>query len=117
MRWSTQGENTWAHPGPCQVAAGDAGSLRSIRCTFRDHPTPPAAFLLAGGGDVYHDLATHDVDYVLSLVKASQALGQKSADAPSTLAHAPSRVFAVGSSSDAALRDAGVHDSATVMVT
>ena len=98
------------------VTTGAAGVLRSIRCTFRDHPTPSTAFLLAGGGDPYHDLATHDVDYALSLVKASLALQSPADDAPEWLAHCPSEVYAVGSSSDADLKDAGVHDSATILV-
>ena len=88
-----------------------------MRCTFRDHPTPEAAFLLGGGGDPYHDLATHDVDFVLSLVKCSQALAPRAADAPAMLAHCPTEVYAVGASSDAALAAADVHDSATIMAT
>ncbi|KAH8057589.1 oxidoreductase family [Aureococcus anophagefferens] len=99
------------------VEAGAAGALRSVRCTFRDHPTPEAAFLLGGGGDPYHDLATHDVDFVLSLIKCSQALAPRAADAPAALAHCPTEVYAVGASSDAALAAADVHDSATIMAT
>ena len=98
------------------VANGDAGAVRSVRCTFRDHPTPPLAFLLQGGGDVYHDLATHDVDYVLSLVRASQALAGLGDDAPAHLPHAPTEVYATGASSDPALAAAGIHDSATVLL-
>ena len=99
------------------VEAGAAGALRSVRCTFRDHPTPGTAFLLGGGGDPYHDLATHDVDFVLSLIKCSQALAPRAADAPAALAHCPTEVYAVGASSDAALAAADVHDSATIMAT
>ncbi|KAH8046141.1 oxidoreductase family [Aureococcus anophagefferens] len=101
---------------PLDAVWAAAGALRSVRCTFRDHPTPEAAFLLGGGGDPYHDLATHDVDFVLSLIKCSQALAPRAPTRPA-LAHCPTEVYAVGASSDAALAAADVHDSATIMAT
>jgi len=51
------------------VANGDVGDPRSIRAVFRDHPAPPPAFLADAGGDPFHDLATHDLDFILDLVK------------------------------------------------
>lgn len=63
------------------------GAPRTIRCVFRDHPTPPREFLESCGGDVYHDLATHDVDFALAVLRASGAGG---ADL------APDAVYAVG---------------------
>jgi len=66
--------------------------------------------LLGGGGDVYHDLATHDIDFALAL--ARDAFGGGDA-----VAHAPDEVYAVGSSSTPALAAAAVHDAATVVVT
>ena len=64
------------------------GAPRTIRCVFRDHPTPPRAFLESCGGDVYHDLATHDLDFALAaLRKATGADGVRLA---------PDEVYAVG---------------------
>jgi len=89
------------------VARGDAGVPRSIKCTFRDHPTPSADFLLGGGGDVYHDLATHDIDFALRLV----------ATGGGGFGAAPDEVYAIGSASDARLAAAGVDDGAIVVLT
>lgn len=61
---------------------------------------PSKAFLLAGGGDPFHDLATHDLDFILSLVGGV----------------APDEVYAVGSSLDSEMREAGVHDAATLVL-
>lgn len=44
------------------------GTIQSIHCVFRDHPMPAIEFL-KNGGDPFHDLAVHDIEYVCSLVK------------------------------------------------
>ncbi|KAJ1454220.1 hypothetical protein M885DRAFT_484756 [Pelagophyceae sp. CCMP2097] len=82
------------------VKAGDVGAPRSIRTVFRDHPTPTKAFLLQGGGDPFHDLATHDIDFILDLLEGE----------------IPDEVYAIGSSSDAELGAAGIHDAATIVL-
>lgn len=93
------------------VKDGKIGSLRSIRATFRDHPAPPVAFLAAGGGDPFHDLATHDIDYILSLVKDTLP------PSSNPYSHHPDQVWAFGTSSNDLLRSSGVMDAATVVLT
>lgn len=72
------------------------GKLQSIHTVFRDHPCPPIEFLKTGG-DPFHDLAVHDIDYVCTLV-----------------GEYPTRVYAFGTSLSPALRDVGVMDKASV---
>ncbi|KAJ0396825.1 hypothetical protein ATCC90586_005026 [Pythium insidiosum] len=72
------------------------GALRSVHTVFRDHPCPPIEFL-ATGGDPFHDLAVHDIDFVCQLV-----------------GEYPSRVLAHGTSHHEELRAAGVMDQASV---
>lgn len=89
------------------VEAGDIGSLRSVRTTFRDHPAPPPEFLACGGSNPFHDLATHDIDYILSLIKRV---------VPPCVDHHPDEVWAVGTGSTPELRSAGVFDAATLVL-
>jgi myo-inositol 2-dehydrogenase/D-chiro-inositol 1-dehydrogenase len=56
-------------------------------------------FLLTGG-DVFHDLATHDIDFILSLMDGEL----------------PSEVYARGASMEPMLKAAGVMDTATVVL-
>jgi len=90
------------------VARGDVGEPRSIRAVFRDHPAPPAAFLADAGGDLFHDLATHDLDFILDLVNKVGS-GDKN--------NHPDEVWAFGTSSTPELRAKRVFDAATVVVT
>lgn len=60
-------------------------------------------------GDPFHDLATHDIDYILALVK-------QSLPADTTYEHHPDEVWACGTSSTSKLRSAGVFDAATVVL-
>lgn len=89
-------------PSYARVAAavhgGELGPLHSVRCTFRDHPMPPLPFLLEGG-DPFTDLAPHDVDYIRHLMREE-----------------PCEVYAVASSFIPELREAGVLDSAHMML-
>ena len=75
---------------------GDIGSIQSIISVFRDHPMPPLEFLRTGG-DPFHDLAVHDIDYVCNL-----------------LGDYPDTVLASGFSLTPELREANVMDKATV---
>lgn len=45
------------------VRNGAVGAVRSVHAVFRDHPVPSIEFLKQGG-DIFHDLAPHDVDFV-----------------------------------------------------
>ncbi|RMX69286.1 hypothetical protein KXD40_007641 [Peronospora effusa] len=72
------------------------GKLQSIHTVFRDHPCPPVEFLKTGG-DPFHDLAVHDIDYVCDLV-----------------GEYPAKVYAHGTSLSAELRDFNVMDKASV---
>jgi len=81
------------------VRGGKIGKPMSASIFFADHPCPPIEFLLTGG-DIFMDLSAHDVDYI------RYALDD---DVDS--------VFATGSSSDERLREAGVYDNATVVLT
>ena len=46
-----------------QVDTGAIGEPRTVLTISRDYPYPPAAFLATCGG-LFHDCATHDIDYV-----------------------------------------------------
>ncbi|KAE8905748.1 hypothetical protein PF005_g27871 [Phytophthora fragariae] len=72
------------------------GKLQSIHTVFRDHPCPPVEFLKTGG-DPFHDLAVHDIDYVCDLV-----------------GEYPNKVYAHGTSLSAELRELNVMDKASV---
>lgn len=72
------------------------GKIQSIHTVFRDHPCPPIEFLKTGG-DPFHDLAVHDIDYVCNL-----------------LGEYPTRVYAHGTSLSSELRAANVMDKASV---
>ncbi|RLN78328.1 hypothetical protein BBJ28_00000497 [Nothophytophthora sp. Chile5] len=72
------------------------GKLQSIHTVFRDHPCPPVEFLKTGG-DPFHDLAVHDIDYVCDLV-----------------GEYPTKVYAHGTSLSPELRELNVMDKASV---
>ncbi|TDH71580.1 hypothetical protein CCR75_001783 [Bremia lactucae] len=72
------------------------GKLQSIHTVFRDHPCPSMEFLKTGG-DPFHDLAVHDIDYVCDLV-----------------GEYPTKVYAYGTSLSAELRQLNVMDKASV---
>lgn len=72
------------------------GKLQSIHTVFRDHPCPPIEFLKTGG-DPFHDLAVHDIDYVCDVV-----------------GEYPTKVYAFGTSLSPELREVGVMDKASV---
>jgi len=65
---------------------------------FADHPAPPEEFMLTGG-NIFMDLAAHDVDYILH-----------------TAQRRVESVYAVGTSSTPQLAAAGVHDNATLVL-
>ena len=46
-----------------RVDAGEIGTPRTALTISRDYPFPPAAFLATCGG-LFHDCATHDIDYL-----------------------------------------------------
>ena len=56
------------------------GKIRSIHAIFRDHPLPSIDFLKTGG-DIFYDLAVHDIDFICHV-----------------LGEAPIQVYAKGSS-------------------
>ncbi|CAI5744311.1 unnamed protein product [Peronospora destructor] len=78
------------------VDVQNLGKLQSIHTVFRDHPCPPVKFLETGG-DPFHDLAVHDIDYMCDLV-----------------GEYPAKVYAHGTSLSAELRDLNVMDKASV---
>jgi myo-inositol 2-dehydrogenase/D-chiro-inositol 1-dehydrogenase len=80
------------------VWGGAVGRPVMASIFFADHPVPPKAFLLAGG-NIFMDLAAHDVDFI------TNALYDKVVS-----------VYASGSSSSEDLAKAGVHDNATVVM-
>ena len=65
---------------------------------FADHPVPPKAFLLTGG-NIFMDLAAHDVDFIMHVLNDKVV-----------------SVYASGSSSSDDLAAANVHDNATVVM-
>eukprot|EP00397_Hematodinium_sp_SG-2012_P033367 GEMP01035641.1.p1 GENE.GEMP01035641.1~~GEMP01035641.1.p1 ORF type:complete len:411 (+),score=54.88 GEMP01035641.1:80-1234(+) len=80
------------------VRSGFCGDrLCSIRTVFRDHPCPPIEFLKKGG-DPFHDLAVHDIDFIRSLVPSEE----------------PTEVWASGASTCDELKNNGILDSAVI---
>jgi predicted dehydrogenase len=80
------------------VQAGKIGTPVAAQLFFADHPCPPKEFLLTGG-NIFLDLAAHDVDYI------TQALQDEVVS-----------VYASGTSADPELAAAGVHDHATMVM-
>ena len=81
------------------VQSGQIGKPVVANIFFADHPCPPKEFLLTGG-NIFYDLSAHDVDYITA-----------------TLQDEIVSVYATGTSSDAELQAAGVHDNATMVMT
>jgi myo-inositol 2-dehydrogenase/D-chiro-inositol 1-dehydrogenase len=75
------------------------GKPITARIFFGDHPVPPIEFLL-NGGDIFMDLAAHDVDYITHVWKEYRV----------------ESVFAVASASSPQMAEAGVQDHATVLL-
>lgn len=71
----------------------------TARIFFGDHPVPPMEFLL-DGGDIFMDLAAHDVDYITHIWSQ----------------YPVESVFAVASASSPQLAEAGVQDHATILL-
>ncbi|CAN0192198.1 unnamed protein product [Ectocarpus sp. 12 AP-2014] len=82
------------------VRKGAIGAVRSVHAIFRDHPVPSIEFLKQGG-DIFHDLAPHDCDFVCF----SLGLGE------------PNEVYATARSFLPQLEEAGVKDSAHCLFT
>jgi myo-inositol 2-dehydrogenase/D-chiro-inositol 1-dehydrogenase len=80
------------------VSSGQVGKPVMANLFFSDHPVPSREFLLAGG-NIFMDLAAHDVDYITH-----------------TLQDEVVSVYALGTSSDEELAAAGVHDSALMVM-
>jgi myo-inositol 2-dehydrogenase/D-chiro-inositol 1-dehydrogenase len=80
------------------VRSGAVGRPVMASIFFADHPVPPMAFLLTGG-NIFMDLAAHDVDFI------TNALDDEVVS-----------VYASGSSSCEDLAKSGVHDNATVVM-
>jgi len=53
------------------IAQGKIGDISLANVIFHDSPTPKLEFLLTGG-DIFMDLAPHDVDYVLWCLGGSE---------------------------------------------
>ncbi|KAL7527622.1 hypothetical protein ACHAWF_002250 [Thalassiosira exigua] len=86
-----------------KVRRGDNGGIGTpltANMFFGDHPAPPRRFLLQGGGNIIADCAAHDVDFIRW-----------------TLGDEVERVYATGTSSDDELRERGVVDNATMVMT
>ena len=79
------------------VRSSSIGNVVSAHVTFGDHPCPPVEFLKEGG-DIFMDLAPHDVDYICD-----------------TLGDKVKTVYATGCSSDPELEAVGVIDNATMV--
>jgi myo-inositol 2-dehydrogenase/D-chiro-inositol 1-dehydrogenase len=80
------------------VQEGQVGTPIMASLFFADHPSPPKDFLL-NGGNIFMDLAAHDVDYITH-----------------TLQDEVVSVYASGTSSDKDLTAADVQDNATMMM-
>ncbi|OQS06002.1 oxidoreductase family [Thraustotheca clavata] len=78
------------------VEGNAIGQVQSIQTVFRDHPTPAVEFL-KGGGDPFHDLAVHDIDFVCYMQHEY-----------------PTRVIAYGTSLHPELQVINVMDKASV---
>jgi myo-inositol 2-dehydrogenase/D-chiro-inositol 1-dehydrogenase len=81
------------------VRQGTIGNAISANIFFADHPCPPTEFLLTGG-DIFMDLCAHDVDYIRNALNDEV-----------------SSVYATGSSSTDELKEVGVFDNATMVMT
>jgi len=82
------------------VHSGSIGEPAVIHTVFRDSPCPPIEFLKTGG-DPFHDLFVHDIDYVRYLLGGDDHVTE---------------VYASGTSFVPELRDAGVMDTAVTRV-
>ena len=82
------------------VHIGEIGTAITANIFFGDHPVPHMDFLLEGGGDIFMDLSAHDVDYILQVLKDDKVQS----------------VYALGTSSTHELKDANVHDNATMIL-
>ena len=80
------------------VQNGQVGYPVMAHIFFADHPIPPREFLLTGG-NIFMDLSAHDIDFIMH-----------------TLQDEVVSVYASGTSSDAKLAAAGVHDNATMVM-
>jgi len=80
------------------VRNGDIGRIQTIHVTFRDHPMPPLEFLKSGG-DPFHDLGVHDIDFVRQLLKEN-----------------PVEVFGAGSTLHPDLKSANVMQFAHIFL-
>jgi len=83
-----------------QVQEGRIGSPAVIHTVFRDSPCPPIEFLKTGG-DPFHDLFVHDIDFVRYLLGGDDEVVE---------------VFASGTSFNDELRAEGVMDTAVTRV-
>lgn len=81
------------------VKQGQIGKPISATIFFGDHPCPPMEFLLTGG-EIFMDLAPHDIDFIRNILN----------DEVST-------VYATGSSSTDELKEARVYDNGTMVMT
>ena len=81
-----------------KVRSGEIGQPLSATIFFGDHPCPTIEFLRAGG-DIFSDLAIHDVNYI------QYALEDK-----------VDSVYAEASNSSRELKDIGVHDTAIILL-
>jgi len=81
-----------------KAKCADLGPIANIHTIFRDHPMPPIEFLKTGG-DPFHDLMVHDIDYIRWITNDE-----------------PEQIFALGTSFDDELRERGIFDFATIML-
>jgi myo-inositol 2-dehydrogenase/D-chiro-inositol 1-dehydrogenase len=79
------------------IVADDVGEISLANVIFHDSPTPSLEFLLKGG-DIFMDLAPHDVDYVLWCLKGAEV----------------ESVYATGTASRPELGD--IMDAATMLL-
>jgi len=80
------------------VSTGSIGRVHNVNVIFGDHPCPPIEFLV-DGGDIFMDLAPHDLDYIFN-----------------ALDDTATSVYATGCSSDPVLEEKGVLDNALMVV-
>jgi myo-inositol 2-dehydrogenase / D-chiro-inositol 1-dehydrogenase len=80
------------------VQQGAIGKPSYVNLFFADHPVPHREFMLKGG-NIFMDLAVHDIDYITH-----------------TLQDTVESVSARGTSSDEELAAAGVHDNAIIVM-
>lgn len=86
------------------VHQGKIGQPIMAQMVFADHPAPPEEFMITGG-NIFMDLAAHDVDYILHATSMS-----------ATQPRVVESVYAVETSSTPQLAAAGVHDNATMIM-